>query len=52
MDIDEIINWSTTNKMILNESKTKSVVITDKRLVKQLEQSSLRLQSDLLNLNK
>ena len=26
MDIDEIINWSTTNKMILNESKTKSML--------------------------
>ena len=26
MDIDEIINWSTINKMILNESKTKSML--------------------------
>ena len=34
MDIDEILNWSADNKMILNETKTKSMLVTGKRLVK------------------
>ena len=33
-DIDEIMNWSADNKMILNESKTKSMLVTGKRLGK------------------
>ena len=43
MDIDEIINWSTSNKMILNEAITKSMLVTGKRLVKKIKQSSLQL---------
>jgi len=43
-DIDEIMNWSADNKMILNESKTKSMLVTGKRLgKKKLEQSTLQL---------
>ena len=42
-DIDEIMNWSADNKMILNESKTKSMLVTGKRLGKKMEQSTLQL---------
>ena len=42
-DIDEIMNWSADNKMILNESKTKSMLVTGKRLGKKQEQSTLQL---------
>ena len=42
-DIDEIMNWSADNKMILNESKTKSMLVTGKRLGKKVEQSTLQL---------
>ena len=42
-DVDEIMNWSADNKMILNESKTKSMLVTGKWLGKKLEQSTLQL---------
>ena len=42
-DIDEILNWSADNKMILNETKTKSMLVTGKRLAKKMEQSTLQL---------
>ena len=42
-DIDEILNWSADNKMILNETKTKSVLVTGKWLAKKMEQSTLQL---------
>ena len=32
MDIDEIFYWSADNKMILNETKTKSMLVTGKWL--------------------
>ncbi len=41
-DNDEMMNWSADNKMILNESKTKSMLVTGKRLGKKLEQSTLQ----------
>ena len=43
-DIDEILNWSADNKMILNETgKTKSMLVTGKWLAKKMEQSTLQL---------
>ena len=43
-NIDEILNWSADNKMILNETKTKSMLVTaGKRLAKKMEQSTLQL---------
>ena len=42
-DIDEILNWSADNKMILNETKTKSMLAIGKRLAKKMEQSTLQL---------
>ena len=42
-DIDEILNWSADNKMILNETKTKSMLVTGKGLAKKMEQSTLQL---------
>lgn len=29
-DIDEVVNWSSSNTMLLNESKTKSLLVTGK----------------------
>ena len=42
-DIDEILHWSADNKMTLNETKTKSMLVTGERLAKKMEQSTLRL---------
>jgi len=42
-DIEEILNWSADNKMILNETKTKSILVTGKQLAKKMEQSTLQL---------
>lgn len=41
-DIDEILNWSADNRMILNETKTKSMLVTGKRLANKMEQSTLQ----------
>ena len=42
-DIDEILNWSADNKMILHETKPKSMLVTGKRLAKKMDQSTLQL---------
>ena len=45
-DIVEVLNWSSSNKMLLNESKTKWMLVTGKRLVKMEHPTSqLRLKS-------
>ena len=41
INFDKVISWSSSNKMLLNESKTKSMLVTAKRLVKKVEHSSL-----------
>ena len=41
--MDEIFHWSAYNKMILNETKTKSMLVTGKRLAKKMEHSTLQL---------
>ena len=51
-DIDEILNWSADNKMIFNETKTKSLLVTGKRLVKKMEQSTLQLHFNSTELEK
>ena len=43
-DIGEVVNWFSSNEMLLNESKTKSMLVTGKRLVKKMEHSSLQLR--------
>ena len=43
-DIVEVLNWSSRNKVLLNESKTKSMLVTGKRLVKKIEHSTLQLR--------
>lgn len=50
-DIVEVLNWSSSNKMLLNESKTKSMLVTGKRFVKKKEHSilQLRLKSSEVN---
>ena len=44
-------NWSSSNKMLLNESKTKSMLVTGKRLVKKMEHSTLQLHLKSSELN-
>ena len=43
-DIVEVLNWSSSNKVLLIESKTKSMLVTGKRLVKKIEYSTLQLR--------
>ena len=50
-DIDEVVNWSSSNKMLLNESKTKSMLVTGKRLVKKMDHSALQLRLKSSELN-
>ena len=37
-DMDEVVRWSNENKMILNGSKTKCMMVTGKRLAKNMEE--------------
>ena len=48
-DIVKVLNWSSRTKVLLNESKKKSMLVTRKRLVKKIEHSTLqlRLKSEL-----
>ncbi len=46
LDLDVITRWSNTNKMIINARKTKSMLVTGKRLAKKLETKTLSLQSE------
>ena len=50
-DMVEVLNWSSRNKMLLNESKTKSMLVTGKRLVKKMEHSTLQLHLKSSELN-
>ena len=50
-DMVEVLNWSSSNKMLLNESKTKSMLVTGKRLVKKMEHSTLQLHLKSSELN-
>ena len=50
-DIVEVLNWSSSNKLLLNESKTKSMLVTGKRLVKKMEHSTLQLHLKSSELN-
>lgn len=43
-DIDEVVRWSNENKMILNGSKTKCMMVTGKRLVKNMDEDQLLLK--------
>ena len=43
MEINDSINWSTSDKMISNESITNSMPVTGKRLIKKMEKSYLQL---------
>ncbi|CAB3982545.1 Hypothetical predicted protein, partial [Paramuricea clavata] len=46
LDLDGIVRWSKTNKMIINAKKTKSMLVTGKRLAKKLPTKILSLQSE------
>ena len=50
-DIVEVLNWSSSSQMLLNESKTKSMLVTGKRLVKKMEHSTLQLRLKSSELN-
>jgi hypothetical protein len=43
-DIDETVKWSNENKMIVNKSKTKCMIVTGKRLVKHINKDQLLVQ--------
>lgn len=43
MEINDSINWSTSDKVISNESITNSMLVTGKRLIKKMEKSYLQL---------
>ena len=43
-DMDEVVRWSNENKMILNGSKTKCMMVTGKRLAKNMEEDQLLLK--------
>lgn len=43
MEINDSINWSTSDKLISNESITNSMLVTGKRLIKKMEKSYLQL---------
>ena len=42
-DVDKVAQWSNNNKMVLNESKTKTMLITGKRLSKKIDSTTLTL---------
>ena len=44
-DINQVTTWSINNKMIINPSKTKALVITGKRLSKKLDTQNLNLMA-------
>lgn len=43
MEINDSVNWSTSDKVISNESITNSMLVTGKRLIKKMEKSYLQL---------
>ena len=45
-DLDDISNWSVNNKIIINAKKTKSLLITGKRLGDKLAAQTLTLRTD------
>lgn len=44
-DIASLCDWSSRNRMVLNTSKTKSMLVTGKRLKSQINRSGLDLQA-------
>ena len=42
-DINKIADWTSDNKMVLNASKTKSILVTGKRLQKKAPDTNLKL---------
>jgi hypothetical protein len=49
-DLDQVLIWSTNNKMILNPSKTKSMLVTGKRLGGKLDSHPLNLTTNGINI--
>jgi hypothetical protein len=49
-DIDKLCQWSDKNKMVLNADKTKSILITGKRLKSRMQLSSLPLTASDSNI--
>ncbi|PFX18378.1 putative RNA-directed DNA polymerase from transposon BS [Stylophora pistillata] len=45
-DIDSLCAWSTQNRMVLNAGKTKSILVTGKRLKSRVADPSLKLQAN------
>ena len=51
VDIHDLSKWSTDNKMILNESKTKMMIVTGKWLLQKIKDSSLQVQLNFTKLD-
>jgi hypothetical protein len=49
-DIDKLCQWSDKNRMVLNADKTKSILITGKRLKSRMQLSSLPLTASDSNI--
>ena len=49
-DVDKVTQWSTDNKMVLNESKTKTMLLAGKRLHRKMSSSSLTVHVNSVEL--
>lgn len=49
-NVNETMEWSAENRMVLNDSKTKVMLVTGKRLVKRMDDSLLRVRMNSFEL--
>ena len=49
-DLNEVASWTSDNKMVLNESKTKVMLVTGKRLATKLDDKTMVIKIDDTNL--
>ena len=50
VEVDKVAQWSTNNKMVLNESKTKIMLVAGKRLHKKMNSTSLTVHVNSVGL--
>ena len=43
-DLDDISQWSAVNKLVMNDAKTKCLLVTGKRLINKIDDASLNLR--------
>ena len=49
-DVGKVAQWTTDNKMVLNESKTKTMLVAGKRLHKKMSSTSLTVHVNSVEL--